>query len=182
VNVLVIKYILPLKLQLRWVELIDAYSRREWVAGLRLVDGVIDWFGFKVGSKGEVEPIDLEGVTNPVGTVHYHPYEHSVTPIPSVNDCINWVYSSYHEIPNDLNPIFFIVFKDRYASWVMFPKPPVIRKLWVKEYFKVRTNVKDEAEARERATVNLCLELPTGDLIKAGIFKLGEQDKVFITF
>jgi len=35
---------------------------------------------------------------------------------------------SYWEVSDNLNPIFFIVFKDQYASWAMFPKPSVVRK------------------------------------------------------
>ena len=96
-----------------------------------------------------LKPISLKDAPKSTGTVHFHPYEHTETPIPSVEDGINWVYHSYWEIADEHNPIFFIVFKDKYASWAMFPKPPIVRKK---------------------------------DIVKTGIFPLGEKDKEFKVF
>jgi len=156
---------------LKWIEAVGEYSLREWIAGLKLVGNVIEWFDFSLGSESEVRPVELKDVSSAIGTVHYHPYEHSKVPIPSISDGVNWVYHSFWEISDDLNPIFFIVFKDKYASWAMFPKPPVVRKLWREEYSRVRNE--------REASVNLCLKLLDKGLIKAGIFMLGRKTRNF---
>ncbi len=164
-------YRLPLRLQEEWLGLRGA---REWVAGLRLSGDVLEWFGLRFGAEGSVEFISLEGVAGAVGTVHYHPYEHSLLPIPSMSDGLAWVYLSYHEIPDDLNPIFFIVFRDGYAGWVMFPKPPVVRRVWREEYLRVREE--------DTASWRLCLRLLDEGMMKAGVLRLGQSEAEFQTF
>ncbi|MEL9941047.1 MAG: hypothetical protein QXG81_05400 [Ignisphaera sp.] len=175
---MVFRYILPLDLQFEWIRAVEAHKRREWVAGLKLVGGVIDWFGFVVGDEHSVRVVDLKGVENAVGTVHYHPYKHSVTPIPSMADGVNMVYSSYYEVSDELNPIFFIVFEDLYASWIMFPKPPIVRRLWLEEFSKLGMAKGKE----EEASINLCLRLLEEGLIKTGIIQLGKKVYEFPTF
>lgn len=69
------RYILPLDLQLKWIKAAKEHSR-EWITGLRLRGERIHWFGFTLGAKHEVKPIELKGVLRAVGTAHYHPYEH----------------------------------------------------------------------------------------------------------
>jgi len=170
---MVARYILPLSLQLKWIKAAEKYSC-EWIAGLKLKGEIIDWFGFTLGSEHEVKPIRLKDAPRAIGTVHFHPYEHTETPIPSIEDGINWVYHSYWEIADELNPIFFIVFKDEYASWAMFPKPPIVRKMWQEEYIKVKD--------KEKASINLCLKLLEKDLIKTGVFRLGEKNLEFKVF
>lgn len=170
------KYILPLDLQLKWIEAIKTYSC-EWVAGLLLKNSKIDWFNFKLGKEHEVEFISLKRMPRAVGTVHSHTYEHSKTPIPSLSDGINWVYLSFHEISDDLNPIFFIVFKDGYASWAMFPKPPIVRSAWMDEFDKLGRDRRKEEEVSR----NVCLKLLDQNLIKAGLFSLGRSDQEFLT-
>ena len=170
---MVARYILPLSLQLKWIKAAEKYSC-EWIAGLKLKGEIIDWFGFTLGSEHEVKPISLKDAPRAIGTVHFHPYEHTETPIPSIEDGINWVYHSYWEIADEHNPIFFIVFKDKYASWAMFPKPPIVRKMWQEEYIKVKD--------KEKASINLCLKLLEKDIIKTGIFHLGKKDQEFKTF
>jgi len=152
---------------------VEAYSC-EWVAGLRLKGDVIEWFGFTLGSENRVEVIDIRNVRNALGTVHYHPYEHERTPIPSIDDGVNWLYHSFWEVPDELNPIFFIVFKDKHASWAMYPKPPVVRRAWQEEYDKVKNN--------EEASVSLNLRFLEEGKIKTGVFPLGKEDKEFPTF
>ncbi|OYT57484.1 MAG: hypothetical protein B6U76_00840 [Desulfurococcales archaeon ex4484_217_2] len=170
---MVARYILPLSLQLKWIKAAEKYSC-EWIAGLKLKGETIEWFGFTLGSESEVKPVSLKGIPKSIGTVHFHPYKHTETPIPSIEDGINWVYHSYWEIADELNPIFFIVFKDKYASWTMFPKPPIIRKTWQGEYIKVKD--------KEKASINLCLKLLNENTIKTGIFHLGKKDQEFKTF
>ena len=130
------RYILSTDLQLKWLHAVRAYSV-EWVAGLKLEGESLAWFGFRLGGEREVGSIDIKSVPRAIGIVHYHPYEHSTMPIPSMEDGINWVYLSYWEISDDLNPIFFIVFRNSYTSWVMFPKPPILREIWRKEFENV---------------------------------------------
>ena len=170
-------YLLPLDLQLKWLEAARAY-RREWVAGLRLEGDVLTWFGFKLGEEHEVEFIDIKDVLGAVGTVHFHPHEHSETPIPSIDDGLNWIYLSYWQISDDLNPIFFIVFRDGYASWAMFPKPPIVRDVWMEEFKRLGR----EWEREDEASWNTCIKLLKKGLIRAGVFRLGEEVKKFPTF
>ena len=171
------RYILPLSLQVEWFKAAKIYPT-EWVAGLKLKDEVIEWFNFKLGDEHEVEFIDLKGVLNAVGTVHYHPYEHSLRPIPSIEDGLAWIYLSYWEIPDNRNPIFFIVFSDGYSSWAMFPKPPLLRRVWKEEFEKA--GMKRERE--EEVSLNTFMRLLKEDLIKTGIFQLGRRDIEFSTF
>lgn len=148
------------------------------MAGLRLEGEVLKWFDFRLGGEHEVEFIDIKSVPRAVGTVHYHPYEHSTTLIPSMEDGLNWIYLSFWEISDELNPIFFIVFKDCYASWAMFPKPPTIRKIWIEEFMKVGMS----REREDEASWNTCLRLLERGLIRAGVIRLGEQPIEFPTF
>jgi len=168
-------YVLPRSLQLEWLAIT---GHQEWAAGLKLDGNTISWFDLRFGSRQEVEFISIKREPRAIGTVHYHPHEHNIAPIPSLSDGLNWIYVSYWEISDNLNPIFFIVFKDQYASWAMFPKPPIVRKKWLEEFERLGKRV----EVEEEVSWNTCLRLLKEDLIKTGLFRLGQDDKIFTTF
>ena len=60
----------------------------------------------------------------------------------------------------------------------MFPKPPAVRKKWLEEFEKLGK----KHEMEEEVSWNTCLRLLEEDLIKTGLFRLGQDDKIFRTF
>jgi len=60
----------------------------------------------------------------------------------------------------------------------MFPKLPIVRRAWMEEFAKVGM----DREREDEVSWNTCLRLLDGELIKAGVIRLGDQPNEFQTF
>lgn len=176
------RYILPVELQREWIENRKHYHPREWIAGLRLVDEHIDWFGFKVGKMHEVEPIDLAGA---IGDVHYHanPPE---PPFTSYPDRFNWVTAvGKKEIPPTLNALFMTAYQDDSVLWYILPKYREVEESWRIEVkspeipTKVRNLERLGYDRWQCVALDIFHDLYRRGRIRWGHFRLGERDQVW---
>lgn len=179
----VARYILPVGLQRKFIDVVNSYPGVEWIAALKLTDNEIEWEKFQLGTAHAVPKLDLRSVPNAVGTVHYHPSGLKL----SGPDVLSLMDDSYHDINDSLNPLFVLVHPSHYTYFYMLPKPPEIRRGWEAESYlveKAEHMLRRMTAKRRRLDFVDAITLNTFPRIRKRVEreKLGEKTLVFYTF